>query len=55
MKKLHFEEDMKLKYEEVLQEIALLNNEYQKIGKPINILLATKIVKRFDKKNEEKK
>ena len=28
------------KYEEVLQEITLLNKEYQKINKPMNILLS---------------
>ena len=45
-KKLQLEEDLKLKYEEVLQEITLLNKEYQKINKPMNILLVTKIAKK---------
>ena len=53
-KKLQLEEDMKLKYEEILQEIALLNNEYQKIGSPLNILLVTKIIKKINKKSKKK-
>ena len=53
-KKLQLEEDLKLKYEEVLQEITLLNKEYQKINKPMNILLVTKIAKKKNVKTIKK-